>query len=167
MSRDYSMLRPFDLAAAKAGKQICYFDGELAKQVMINEKEIAIDFESEGICLFCGELSTKNLRMAPLFWLEDKPVYTGDVVYLQKCDKRDGQARIIYSVVGLQVWFDSGTNVPDSSYITWKKPKTKREGWINVYTNYTGGEIYLTQEDARNGAMDGSVIDTIKITWEE
>lgn len=100
MSRDYSMLRPFDRAAAKAGQPICYFDGELAKQVMINEKEIAIDFESEGICLFCGELSTKNLRMAPLFWLEDKPVYTGDAVYLQNCGDRDGKSCIISRMDG-------------------------------------------------------------------
>lgn len=49
----------------------------------------------------------------------------------------------------------------------------KREGWINIYKNYTGfhfpSHIYQTKKDAEKagGDVGNGYITTIKIEWEE
>lgn len=44
----------------------------------------------------------------------------------------------------------------------------KHEGWVNIYPGSTkyGGEIYDTENDAKNSASS-DVIATVKIEWEE
>ena len=44
----------------------------------------------------------------------------------------------------------------------------KHEGWVNIYSGSIkyGGEIYDTENDAKNSASS-SVVATIKIEWEE
>ena len=44
----------------------------------------------------------------------------------------------------------------------------KHEGWVNIYSGSKkfGGEIYYTENDAKNSAS-ASVVATVKIEWEE
>ena len=44
----------------------------------------------------------------------------------------------------------------------------KREGWVNIYSGSIkyGGEIYDTENDAKNSASS-NVVATVKIEWEE
>jgi len=45
--------------------------------------------------------------------------------------------------------------------------KTKREGWVNIYSNTnTHGQIWGTEEEAKTFQTVGSII-TTKIEWEE
>lgn len=63
----------------------------------------------------------------------------------------------------------------DGSYIGDKKSprdlffvKEKHEGWVNIYPGSIkyGGEIYDTENDAKNSASS-DVVATVKIEWEE
>jgi len=55
--------------------------------------------------------------------------------------------------------------------IDWDKPienrKTKREGWVNVYSDLTvHGKVWETEEKAKQSALHKTIA-TAKIEWEE
>lgn len=79
MKKDLDLLRPFDIEKAKAGEAICWsrldlpisFVGEMSNGLIAitNHKGL---IESP---------SSYSLRMKPLFWKDDKPVYKGDKLW--------------------------------------------------------------------------------------
>lgn len=98
MNNNYSLLRPFDLDAAKNGEPICCADGGSAKFLAHEPghpylKDWAIIVLSPGGISTHGEdgqryrdgTSTLDLRMAPLCWVEGKPVYKGDELWHKRC----------------------------------------------------------------------------------
>jgi hypothetical protein len=144
--KDCSLLRPFDLEAAKRGEKIltstfikCEFRGALS-----NGSVILVEFDDQS----GGEREHGRLLMSPLCWVEGSPVYKGDVLYNRLNDNK--------------VVFDhmcAACNV--ESTFTWQKPKTKREGWIEV------GPIkyHKTKEDAeRNRSISCHIVFA---QWEE
>ena len=60
-------------------------------------------------------------------------------------------------------WIRNGKSPRDLFFAT-----EKHEGWVNIYSGSIkyGGEIYDTENDAKNSASS-AVIATIKIEWEE
>lgn len=81
----FSRLRPFNLEAAKRGEPICWYDdGERVRyigQSAAHDGGACVEF-LEGECV--GQFETYApiyLRMAPLCWVEGKPVYKGDRLY--------------------------------------------------------------------------------------
>lgn len=90
-TNDCTILRPFDLEAAKRGEPICLADGRPAKFLAHEQghpylKEwsvivlgpVSVLTHREDGQRWREEPSRHDLRMAPLFWLEGKPVYKGD-----------------------------------------------------------------------------------------
>ena len=71
------LLRPFDRALADAGEPICWshLDTEVAYIGMLANGLVAVKTSAYPLIESPG---TSSLRMKPLFWLEDKPVYKGD-----------------------------------------------------------------------------------------
>ena len=55
--------------------------------------------------------------------------------------------------------------------VPFKKPKTKRTGWVNVYSridNSSAGCIYSTKEEAiKRSSGVSNWVDTVEISWEE
>lgn len=87
--RDYSLLRPFDLrpfdlGAAERGEAICYGHSgapTLFVASLFQKPDVVIRDEGHPDArVFPREL----LRMAPLAWIEGKPVYKGDVLCYPK-----------------------------------------------------------------------------------
>lgn len=96
MDKDFSLLRPFDLETAKAGEPICTRDGQAARFVahvpecsegrrviahLAGRENCAMYFED-------GKWSDAarndiDLCMAPLAWVEGKPVYVGARLYFK------------------------------------------------------------------------------------
>jgi hypothetical protein len=170
--KDYSLLRPFDLEAAKRGEKICWAEnGETASEVFFLKSFVLPVFnicvENEQVGMF-GEDCYFQFKMSPLAWVEGSPVYKGDVLYNRLNDNK--------------VVFDhmcAACNV--ESTFTWQKPKTKREGWVNIVkTNYHGNckeirdvmirncSIYPDKESAKEWAVHcGDVIATVRIEWNE
>lgn len=153
--KDYSLLRPFDLEAAKAGHEITnengdariYVDGpDYMGQVCVKGCQGGLYIDPVG-----------SLFMSPLCWVEGKPVYKGDVLYSK--------------ITSFRYEADGSEN---DEFFTWTKPTVKRDGWVNVYQQSsligsrrsTGSEIYESKADADLGAGRDR-IDCVRIEWEE
>ena len=78
MEKKTDLLRPFNPDAAKAGEPICWDDGRscefLAAAGVDGDHAIRDDRGNLGLC------QAEDLRMAPLTWLDGKPVYPGAVL---------------------------------------------------------------------------------------
>lgn len=170
--KDYSLLRPFDLEAAKAGAAICY-----------SHLMSVVEFVGEATAIGC--IATKEedgriaitprsqFRLAPLCWVEGKPVYKGDVLYSKffggtfEATGLDHLQQIKAEKIGI-----CAATCIDSC--TWTPPKVKREGWVNVYPVILKGEDIVAQTsyawpskaDAENVA-GSTCIACVRIEWEE
>lgn len=174
--KDYSLLRPFDLEAAKAGELLCDIDGndkyKFAAGPDSNGKIVTI-FEKDGAFVCPPPHSPSVFRMAPLAWVEGKPVYKGDVLWY-KFGKRDVWQKVVARDRADEVnWMTCEDGIHRKvACMTWTYPKVKREGWINIYPNEITGisattsDAYITREYADSGAFPGR-IDCICIEWEE
>ena len=160
--KDYSLLRPFDLEAAKNGALVCwmYEDGPLR---YIGKATCGVDmacFEWIG-GTHKGTFETypnTNLRMSPLCWVEGRPVYPGDNLYLKNgCGVFTAGGRM----VGVEL-----------NSLTWSKPKrtVKKAGWINIYPLVgecgQASAIYPTKTAADNSASSARIACT-RVEWEE
>ena len=150
---DYSLLRAFDLKAARAGAKVVetssdFYQGDIGEYVAGPNKagDLVFNFESLGFMTYQPG-NRSGLRMVPLRWVEGKPLYPGDELFY-----REGyeQGRFIAKrahadesrVYGF-TYFDNGRTYEDElsceiiHALTWEKPKPKQnDGWIT----WSGGE---------------------------
>lgn len=169
MEKDYSLLRPFDLEAAKRGEKIILMCGEPWPHnvkfcgASSNGKVVLIEFDD----LSAGERYSHQLRMPPLAWVEGRPVYRGDTIYTT-----EGRAVVVNNTYREYAVTD-GEWVVECRAATWQKPKTKREGWVNVYPNLGCVNIHKTKNEADACATfgDGNIypnrVACIRVEWEE
>ncbi len=139
--KDYSLLRPFDLDAAKAGAKVCYgSDGDCESVTFLAEAGPDGDHairDHEGNCYVEPDY---GLKMAPLCWVEGKPVYPGDVLWQTTPAgyvlKRKAKQ---ISADGSYLEFEkTGSWAMDGSVskLSWAEPPPKPvKRWINVYPN--------------------------------
>ena len=136
--KDYSLLRPFDPAAAEAGAPIL-----LAVKPM-EERSFVIGPDSEGCYITATNQGVfkhgkdVDYRMAPLCWVEGKPVYPGDVLWqtTPAGDVLKRKAKQI-SADGSHLEFEeTGSWAMDGSVskLSWAEPPPKPvKRWINIY----------------------------------
>ena len=145
--KDYSLLRPFDLEVARAGADLCDREG----CVIYDFLGVGGDFygsEAAGVRIKSSPYTDRPyvcfsplnaLRLAPLCWVEGKPVYPGDMLEVELVSRgdwceatvaRSGSAhdgeRIIAEGVGKEI-----INAP-VSMCRWPRPKPVKR-WINIY----------------------------------
>lgn len=144
--KDYSLLRPFNLEAAKRGEKICNNRDTKSYTYLSGPTNIGeYAFEMIDGRIFVAENTTGDWKMAPLAWVEGKPVYRGDVLWHtgRKCtvivDHADEFGHIHEED-------DYGGDFIIN--LTWQKPKTKREGWVNVYPNRGQAHFHKSKEAA-------------------
>lgn len=84
----FSLLRPFDKDAAERGEAVCIASGGAVRWLgrSGNGRENIVERMTEGVGNVVKYAPDEWLRMAPLCWVEDKPVYKGDVL----CHKTRG-----------------------------------------------------------------------------
>lgn len=168
-----SLLRPFDLEAAKRGAIVQWYRSD-ETLVYVGPSMVR---KAHCLKLSCGAYyiyDERDLRTAPLFWCECKPVYKGDVLY----SKTTGRQFIVGE------YYEENNAVSDESSsvcisvrnFTWAKPvvKIKKEGWINLYEN--DGEFinavtsssYISEEIAKRNAWCDHMeyTKTIHVEWE-
>ena len=174
---NYELLRPFDLEAAKAGAKIT------------DKTEIEHTFAAEAGA--DGDMAVRDpqgnvfvmhlpeARMVPLAWVEGKPVYRDDVLYVKNHTGRTGSvvtAEFAENGDGYCRFRTYNGAVPLIllSELTWNPPKVKKEGWINLYpangasqgAPICGGCVHATKEKAdRDASLDRTAC--IHIEWEE
>ena len=126
--KDYSLLRPFDLEAAKAGGLMC--ERTLAKQ-----NYTYVDGPDKSGWIVCNNendvfvfVSKDHAKVAPLCWVEGKPVYPGDALehtrlgeVVAKSEHANKEILVVEKYDGLAV-----------ENLTWPRPKPVKR-WINIY----------------------------------
>lgn len=147
--KDYSLLRPFDLEAAKAGAKVCYgSDGDCESVTFLAEAGPDGDHairDHEGNCYVEPDY---GLKMAPLCWVEGKPVYPDTPM-----EREDNGWPVKWSVDG-SAWLDDAGNWSDERdgfKIQWPRPKPVKR-WINIYN--IG---YASKDEADKGAAGGRI----------
>ncbi len=79
MKKDPDLLRPFNMEKARAGEAICWSHLNLPISfVGQTEDDRVAALTDRGLIT---TLSPLSLRMKPLFWKDDKPVYKGDKLW--------------------------------------------------------------------------------------
>lgn len=110
----------------------------------------------------------EQLRMAPLAWVEGKPVYKGDRLWWVT-QKRWINALRYENNLNKPAIKDDNDCVSDVAWLsnlTWTPPKVKREGWVNVYGYDRIATTHESQEKANlNAGRDR--IACVRIEWEE
>ena len=127
--KDYSLLRPFDLDAAKGGAEICYgSNGDCESVTFLAEAGPDGDHairDHEGNCYVEPDY---GLKMAPLCWVEGKPVYPGDVLEHAKLGELVAKSRHASREMLVTEKFDSVA----LGNLAWPRPKPVKR-WINIY----------------------------------
>ena len=170
---NYSLLRPFDLEAAKCGDLLTdsedrcrwsYVAGPDAR----NEYVMLIEGDAPNKGEFTYPSRAEEFRMAPLAWVEDKPVYPGDVLYWSgrlgvesgaKFTARSSGGGFIRGETlfadGIRIAYEQSEGMLPES-LTWTPPKQKKEMWVNVYPAGDGCG-HPTKEKADQVASSGRI----------
>ena len=174
---NYELLRPFDLEAAKAGAKITdktEIEHTFAAEAGADGDMAVRDPQGNVFVMHLSEA-----RMVPLAWVEGKPVYRDDVLYVKNHTGRTGSvvtAEFAENGDGYCRFRTYNGAVPLIllSELTWNPPKVKKEGWINLYpangasqgAPICGGCVHATKEKAdRDASLDRTAC--IHIEWEE
>ena len=168
MEKDYSLLRPFDLEAAKAGEPFVFIEnGELKPRRFISGPDIDGGIVIKDEHGRFGVSHIKPYNMAPLTWVEGRPVYKGDVLYC----KQHGTRQEVRSI-GAHDTLNTVHPRRDGAFIicledaTWNPPKNKHERWFNIYKGGILSMSFDSKKDAdKNAGL--SRIACCRIEWEE
>lgn len=165
IEKDYSLLRPFDLEAAKRGEKFAFVGDKLEPRQFIAGPD------ARGAIIIKDEFGvfqtavTYPYVMLPLAWVrassEDStlwPVYKGDVLYYHS----NGKTReIVADDYEVMLWMTCADGYHcDTTKMTWQKPKTKREGWVRMTP-----VSHQTKELAEMFKLSGEVVGYAH--WEE
>ena len=156
--KDYSLLRPFDLDAATAGAAIvALVDGG----TKMEPRGFVKGPDCMGYCVVVTDEGVYRLgkdheyRMAPLCWVEGRPVYPGDGVWWILQDKWI-VARGYYEHLDVIISVDSN-DVASLRKLTWAKPVPIKR-WVNIYPAYS-----FESQDSANEYATSSRIACIEI----
>lgn len=190
IENDYSLLRPFDLEAAKRGEPVIGLGGDPYPVTFVSRSRSGKTNIVEKPGMHGGLLDDvcyapdERLRMAPLCWVEGRPVYQGDVLYWVSQPAAPCIADNIMDGGWLAFRADPGQpcGILHPAGLTWTPPAIQREGWVNIVKSsgrdigigsledrlIRNCDIFQTKEDAeRWAAQCNDVIATVPISWEE
>lgn len=168
-----SLLRDFNLDEMLAGSKVCWRDdGEEAIEAFFVNDHVIPVFKSNFLKTSpqCGCFNLKEandyLRMSPLGWVEEKPVYRGDVLYFRNNDTRDLNVMCnfygdCYLVAPDGETFDLNKNIDQ---LTWEKQKIQKRGWMNKYESGIS-VVYPTKELAELSSR--GQVKSVGISWVE
>lgn len=171
MEKDFSLLRPFDLGAAKRGEAIFYLDEQVeflglstVKATRDGERLLRVECQ-HGLAYICWE----EAKMAPLAWVEGRPVYPGDVLYWQPEHRMFVSRAVEHDCWNEWIIATDGCNYLTEN-LTWTPPKVKRDGWVNVYPGTKAmavcSDIWPSKKDCDEYQRENRIA-CVRIEWEE
>ena len=175
-----SLLRPFNLEAAAKGELLCStVDSYIYEFIASGKPDVygqnvtcrIVDVKDPSVRHCVGTLVLKDsnhLRMCPLCWVEEKPVYKGDKLYdTSACENRGIVIAEGYEEGDLLV---KGYGAHYIGYLSWKQPKVKKTGWVNISSAHAGRKIcsrvFETKAQAEKCQSRNHLACTF-IEWEE
>ena len=179
--KNLSLLRPLDFTQLKIGDEIVWLDYYDHRKVYYlggpdDDGIIAIRTASASGSNSIYTRHQTSFAMKQLAWVDGKPVYAGDRLFVKG---------IINRPEGYSVCASSGESIKLEGFgrfsvemLTWQKPKTKRTGWIAIYNIdrpvadknvpiASGSNIYSSREFLENALTRSDYTDIVQITWEE
>lgn len=182
--KQYNLLRPINLNELIVGMQILFVSNQHDRReqletvvALANDQNYFVTQSEKGTFYI---VPVACYYHNPLTWIEDKPVYKGDILwykhgkwsmqitgYNPRTKDKSGFEGIIakgdgdYNIRGDVSWIPFGN-------WTWTPCLEKKQGWINIYKNHKA-IIYRwdTYQDAFDNRRHFGYITTIQIEWEE
>jgi hypothetical protein len=172
-------LRHFNPATASIGDAVL-FNGiqNIFRGCTSNYKYCLI----ESLPFTQGFIGTEKLFQLPLCYVEDKPVYMGDIVYYTSADwwysmrvtghnshvtNNENTLQGIVVDVGTSTWEQTYESWAPAHMFSWTKPKVMvtKTGWINIYTR-DDCTLHPTKEEA-DMYTDDTRLACTQITWQQ
>jgi hypothetical protein len=160
-TKDYSLLRAFNLVLAQAGDEIVFFTDYLPPMDVVFKgytsdlKMVFIEYSYIG-GINGKSYYTSELKMKPLTWVEGKPVYKGDVLYYISLYDNKVYSHKAFSCSNDGLWDEVEVNFISTNALTWDKPKEKHIHQELMDAHKAGAKIQCF--NTKNAWMD--------ITWE-
>ena len=125
--KDYSLLRPFEPAAVKAGAKLVVesWQGLLDYVAGPDKSGLIVCNNENDVFVF---VSKDRAKVPPLCWVEGKPVYPGDVLEHAKLGEVVAKSRHASKGMLVVEKYD-GLAVEN---LTWPRPKPVKR-WVNIY----------------------------------
>ena len=163
-----NLLRRANPADLKVGDPVVDIDGDTATLIAPlhpDTGEFVLSYKDDrGYFTF---VPGDDVYLAPLCWVENKPVYPGDVLYRKEPDTELRRQPLIVSGK-LEDWWCAHPNGAIyrlvESELSWTPHGVKREAWLNIYDS--NAYHYPTREEADSNADPGRMA-CIRIEWEE
>lgn len=159
--KDYSLLRPFDLDAAKRGEPICTRDGSPAKFIAhvpeatpIFDRVIVLCVGKTSNLYHCNEearissLGGPIFCMTPLAWLEGKPVYKGDKVWCKLYSETVTVSGSLQPAMVIATGHEAGL-VLDVRDLTWSAPAPKTKT-VKLLAYLDADQLFWLREGAQS-----------------
>ena len=166
MKKDLRLLRPFDPEAAKRGELLCDLGGVLGWKYVSGPDAVGnIVTLNIGTETLVPPVKSDEFRMAPLTWVEGKPVYKGDVLFHHKMYRT---GRYTFTAEGFKDGKLRLKSDPEAYLVarperlTWTPPVQKKTGWI-VCTRNMGA---LSEEEAKSIAAAHPELLALHVNWE-
>lgn len=156
-TKDYSLLRPFDLEAAKRGEAVCDRDHANEYEFLaIGEKRFSDGYvavrltrsfivKAKGYIYLCYP---EDLRMAPICWVEGRPVYRGDVLY-ETIGGGAGNPYVAHHFENGKLVTAGVNSCPhhyNPDHLTWTPPKVKRNVKLVAFIDEQGFLRWVREE---------------------
>lgn len=153
--KNLDLLRQFNLQKAKDGEPICTRDGRRAKfiahlpecnvacqlVILLEGEDEVTKYYDNGAYEAVHE-SQRDIFMAPLTWLEGKPVYPGDELW----HKGRQHTVVAHRVNGNGSICEKGMGKGDFiENLTWPKPKPLKEVELLGYITENGVLVHVTK----------------------
>lgn len=171
MKHNPNLLRHAIVADLNVGDRVMDGDGDTGTLVAPSHPvtgEIVLSYgDAYGYCVF---RTSETVYLPPLCWVEDKPVYPGDVLYWKGAQtSHQRQPFTAVAVGGLGDWVCKHPSDDiyrlNESELTWTPPKVKQEAWLNIY-DCAYASHWPTKETADTTASPDRRA-CIRIEWEE
>ena len=193
IQKDLTLLRPFDLEKAMNGELLTNIYNDIVYKCLgysKRERKLVIQcissskYDVVDIIFDINEYGLTGLRMNPLGWVENKPVYPEDVLYwnnntYDKGTKFVAKKYFKEGAIAGYAYFPDGTKCEDENawtkveHLTWNKPKIKKSKkiWINIYPYSEmsiSGLWHSSITGAKESAVDGCIGQKeLIVEWEE
>ena len=185
--KNFSLLRPLDFTQLKIGDEIVWLDYYYHRKVYYlggpdDDGTIAIRTVNASGSNSIYTRHQTSFAMKPLAWVDGKPVYAGDTLFVKCITNNDPNGyKVVTSGRKDAGGFPSticlyGIGWFDVEKLTWEKPKTKKTSWIAMYSNENSNHeylinpvshIYSSREYLENLLVGCNYKDIVQITWEE
>jgi len=126
--RLFKQLKPFNLEEAKRGEPVCTIHGGNRIYICDLDDPEHVAIRKPGVPWeTCAPV--RALRMAPLTWIEGRPVYRGDTLYGSISGYQLTVTATCSDKHGLSLLDGTGVSI-QADYLTWDSPVKANDGQI-------------------------------------